>query len=266
MVESAPSIMETRRDQMFPVLAPADIERLKRFGSLRHFATGGLLSRAGEPAEGLFVILSGEVSMAPHEAHDRIIVTYGPGSFLGELAQLSGRPALVDGTAQSDVDAILIPPAQLRDVMVQEAELGERIMRALILRRMGLLEQNIGPLILGRAESRDVLRLEGFLRRNGHPFHMLDPESDASGKTLMQQYHLALSDLPVVFCLNGQQLHNPSENQLARHRYGQALRCRGGRRRTGRSRGGGVCGVGRARHPRHRLPRLRRAGGSIGAD
>jgi thioredoxin reductase (NADPH) len=102
-------------------------------------------------------------------------------------------------------------------VMVQEAELGERIMRALILRRVGLLEQNVGgPLILGRPDNRDVLRLEGFLRRNGHPFHSLDPDNDACAKTLMRQYHLTVPDLPVVFCLDGQPLHNPTENQLAR--------------------------------------------------
>jgi thioredoxin reductase (NADPH) len=215
MAEHAPSIMDTRRDQMFPALEPADIERLKRFGSARRYAAGELVSRAGEPAEGLFVILSGEVSMAPHEPHARAIITHTPGSFLGELAQLSGRPALVDGTAISPVEAILIPPAQLREVMVQEAELGERIMRALILRRMGLLEQNVGPLILGRAEDRNVLRLEGFLRRNGHPFHTLDPDRD-DGATLIRQYHLAQADLPVVFCLSGQHLNNPTENQLAR--------------------------------------------------
>src|SRR5215468_9243862 len=145
MPEAPSPILTTRRDQAFPVLSAADIERLKRFGSPRRYAKGDLVSRAGEPAEGLFVILSGEVSMSAHEEHGRAIVTHSAGSFVGELAQLSGRPALVDGTALTDVEAILIPPAQLRDVMVQEAELGERIMRALILRRMGLLEQNIGP-------------------------------------------------------------------------------------------------------------------------
>src|SRR5262249_28141980 len=117
------SVLDTRRHQAFPVLTPHEIERLKRFGAPRHYAPGTLVSRTGEPAEGLHLILSGEVSMAPHEAHDREIVKYGPGSFMGELAQLSGRPALVDGTALSDVEAILIPPPQLRDVMVQEAEL-----------------------------------------------------------------------------------------------------------------------------------------------
>jgi len=217
MAEISSSVLDTRRHQAFPTLTEAEIDRLKRFGTPRHYAKDALVSRAGEPAEGLLLILSGEVSMAPHEAHDRVIVTYGPGSFLGELAQLSGRPALVDGTALSDVEAVLIPPARLRDVMVQEAELGERIMRALILRRVGLLEQNVGgPLILGRPDSRDVVRLEGFLRRNGHPFHSLDPDKDACAKTLMQQYHLTAPDLPVVFCLDGQPLHNPTENQLAR--------------------------------------------------
>jgi thioredoxin reductase (NADPH) len=216
MAEHASSVLDTRRDQAFPTLTPTDIERLKRFGSLRHYASGELVSRAGEPAEGLFVILSGEVRMAAHDEHDRAIVTHVAGSFLGELAQLSGRPALVDGTALTPVEAILIPPAQLREVMVQEAELGERIMRALILRRMGLLEQNIGPLILGRAGDRDVLRLEGFLRRNGHPFHTVDPDHDESAQTIVRQYHLTRSDMPVVFCLSGQHLNNPTENQLAR--------------------------------------------------
>ncbi len=217
MAETSSSVLDTRRHQAFPTLTPAEIERLKRFGTPRHYAKDALVSRAGEPAEGLLLILSGEVSMAPHEAHSRAIVTHGPGSFLGELAQLSGRPALVDGTALSDVEAVLVPPARLRDVMVQEAELGERIMRALILRRVGLLEQNVGgPLILGRPDSRDVLRLEGFLRRNGHPFHSLDPDNDACAKTLVRQYHLTAPNLPVVFCLDGQPLHNPTENQLAR--------------------------------------------------
>jgi len=217
MAEISSSVLDTRRHQAFPALSPAEIERLKRFGTPRHYAKDALVLRAGEPAEGLLLILSGEVSMAPHDAHIRAIVIHGPGNFLGELAQLSGRPALVDGTALSDVEAVLIPPARLRDVMVQEAELGERIMRALILRRMGLLEQNVGgPLILGRPDHRDVLRLEGFLRRNGHPFHSLDPDNDACAKTLMRQYHLTTLDLPVVFCLDGQPLHNPTESQLAR--------------------------------------------------
>ncbi|HSZ10648.1 MAG TPA: cyclic nucleotide-binding domain-containing protein, partial [Rhizomicrobium sp.] len=167
---ATPSIMDTRREQMFPVLQAAEIDRLRRFGEPRSYKVGDLVVHAGQNAEGLLLILSGEVEMAPHEALNRPIVTHGPGTFQGELAQLSGRPSLVDGVARSDTEALLIPPQRLRDLMVQEAELGERIMRALILRRMGLLEQSVGgPIVVGRADNRDVLRLQDFLRRNAHP-------------------------------------------------------------------------------------------------
>ena len=84
------------------------------------------------------------------------------------------RPALVDAIAQEPVEALIIPSERLRALMIAEAELGERIMRALILRRVAILQAGIGgPIILGRAENGDVLRLEGFLRRNGHPHQLL---------------------------------------------------------------------------------------------
>jgi len=98
-----------------------------------------------------------------------------------------------------------------------EAELGERIMRALILRRMGLLEMGAGgPVIVGRAGNGDVLRLEGFLRRNGHPRQRLDPETDLEAKALIERFHVDPGELPIVLCPGGELLRNPSEDQLAR--------------------------------------------------
>jgi len=211
------SSIDSRRDQTFPVLEPAAIARLSRFGNPRRYEAGSFVVRAGEKTEGLLILLSGEVRVTPHGSRDQPFVTYGPGSFLGELAHLSGRPALADCIALSDVDGIMIESPRLRDLMVQEADLGERIMRALILRRVGLLERNIGgPIIIGHAGNRDVLRLAGFLRRNGHPYQCFDPDEDSCAKTLIEQFHLSPSDLPAVLCANGQILHNPTERQLAR--------------------------------------------------
>lgn len=216
MAAPAQSVMNTRRDQMFPTLAQAEVDRLRHFGETRRYKAGDLITQAGHDVDGLWIILSGEVRVAPHAHLDQAIVTHGPGSFMGELAQLSGRPSLVDGAATSDVEAILIPPPRLRDLMVAEAEIGERIMRALILRRMGLLEQNVGgPVIIGRADNRDVLRLENFLARNGHPHERLDPESDDTAKALLERFHIKPSELPIVLCVTGDMLRNPSENQLA---------------------------------------------------
>ena len=136
---------------------------------------------------------------------------------MGELAQLAGRPALVDAHAQGPVEALIVPPHQLRALLIAEAELGERIMRALILRRVGLLETGAGgPVIVGRAENGDVLRLEGFLRRNGHPRQRLDPETDPEAKALIERFHVDPGQLPIVLCPGGQLLRNPSETELAR--------------------------------------------------
>jgi thioredoxin reductase (NADPH) len=105
----------------------------------------------------------------------------------------------------------------MRALLVAEAELGERIMRALILRRVGLLETGVGgPVIVGRPDNGDVLRLVGFLRRNGHPRQNLDPETDPEAKALIERFHVDPGQLPIVLCPGGQLLRNPSEDELAR--------------------------------------------------
>ncbi len=219
MPQSFHPLIESRRDQMFPVLEPAEIDRLTRFGERRFFAAGERLVATGEIAPGAFVILAGQVDVMQNGTlgHSQLIVTHGPGSFMGELAQLSDRPALVDAYAKRAVEALVIPPRRLRDLMVEEAELGERIMRALILRRVGLLDVGAGgPVIVGSADHADVLRLEGFLTRNGHPHQRFDPKTDPCAQTLIERFHITAGDLPIVLCPNGQLLRNPSDVELAR--------------------------------------------------
>lgn len=213
------SIIETRRHQMFPTLEPVDIERVRRFGELCSYAPGETLAEIGRVGRGLTVILSGHVEVTQRDEAGRreLIVTHGPGQFMGELATLAGRPALVDVHATEPVEALIIPPEKLRALLIGEAELGERIMRALILRRIGLLESGGGgPVIVGRPGNGDVLRLQGFLRRNGHPHHSLDPETDTEAKALIERFHVDTSQLPIVLCPDGQLLRNPSEMELAR--------------------------------------------------
>ena len=212
-------IMDTRREQMFPTLEPAEIERLRRFGELRSYSAGEALVRVGDAGHGLTIILSGKVDIGQYdEAGRRVpITTHEPGSFMGELAQLSGRPSLVDGHAQGVVKALIIPPERLRAMLIAEAELGERVMRALILRRVGLIERGVGgPVIVGRADVGDVLRLGGFLSRNGHPYQTLDPETDPAARALIERFEIDPGQLPIVLCSSGAFLRNPGETELAR--------------------------------------------------
>ena len=214
-----PSIIDTRRDQMFPTLEALEIERVRRFGKTRAFAPTEPLAQVGKVSAGLSIILSGEVDVTRQGSSGQYapIVTYGPGAFLGELAQLAGRPALVNATARGPVEALIIPPDQLRALLIAEAELGERIMRALILRRIGLMETGAGgQVIVGRADNGDVLRLQGFLRSNAHPYLRLDPETDPEAKALIERFHVDPGQLSIVLCPGGQLLRNPSERDLAR--------------------------------------------------
>ena len=214
----AASTLELRLEQMFPVMEPNEIERLRRFGMVSTYAEGESLFRAGEIGLGMFVILKGEVVVTRKDAlgREQPIVEEGPGAFLAELAQLSGRPALIDARAKSAVDALVVPAEELRALLVAEAELGERVMRALILRRVGLIEEGAGPIIVGRAAQADVLRLQGFLARNGQPYQRLDPDTDDAARALIDHFHVPETQLPIVLCADGRLLRDPSERELAR--------------------------------------------------
>lgn len=218
----APTVSPTiaaRHDQMFPVLTDADIERMRRFGTARSYTAGERIVTAGEVSPGLVVILSGKVDITQAGGLGRSepIISYGSGNFIGELAQLSSRPALINAEAVEPVEAVVIPSQRLRDLMVQEASLGERVMRALILRRVGLLESGIsGPVIIGPPDNGDVLRLQGFLARSGMPHRALDSDTDPCARTLIERFHVDPHHLPIVLCPNGKLLHNPGENELAR--------------------------------------------------
>lgn len=207
-----------RREQMFPVFAAPDMDRLQRFGMSVSYSAGERILSQGDIAPGLILVRAGRIDVAvgAEWAGREAIITHGPGQFLGELAQLSDRPALVDAVAAVAIEALVIPSGSLRNLLVQEAELGERIMRALILRRAGLLESGIaGPLIIGLAGDALVLRLQDFLRRNGQPYRLIDPDQISCMQILVERFEIDPYQLPIVLCPSGDVLRRPSERELA---------------------------------------------------
>jgi thioredoxin reductase (NADPH) len=219
MLKQSISSIEGRHHQAFPVLQDAEIRRALRFGSVLRFCDGEILQKIGEVGRGFAIVLSGSIEIVRYDLSQRqvLVAAYGPGEFMGELAQLACRPALVEACARGELEALIIEPERLRALVIAEADLGERIMRALILRRVGLLETGAGgPVIIGPADHGDVLRLATFLRRNGHPLQILDSDSDAEAKALIERSGIDRDHLPIVVCPQGDLLHNPDEYQLAR--------------------------------------------------
>jgi len=216
--DPAALLMSSRRHQIFPELTDAEIARIRRFGVAKHYAKGERLITAGEPGPGMFVVLKGRVTLSQRDGLGHVVplVTHGHGQFLGEVATLSGGSAFVDAHAHEDVETLLVPPEQLRALIVAEADLGERIVRALILRRVGLIELGAsGSVLIGAAKSAGVLRLQNFLSRNGQPHHAVDATHDEGAAALLAQYGASSGDV-LAICPNGSVLFNPSEEALAR--------------------------------------------------
>jgi len=208
-----------RYEQTFPTLTLQEIARMRRFGEERNYRHGEILFETGKPGPGMFVVLSGHVAITQRDGFGHVtpIIDQGPGQFLAEIGQLSGRVALVDGHAEGDVETLLISPERLRALLVAEADLGERIMRALILRRVSLIRGGAGgPVLIGPSDSAGVVRLQGFLTRNGYPHHLLDPVADTDAAELIARYSPSPSDWPLVVAPDGTVLRNPGESELAR--------------------------------------------------
>src|SRR5438876_1110216 len=215
----AASLAFPRREQTFPALTQHEIDRMRRFGEISRYKHGETLFETGKVGPGMFVLLSGHVAITQRDGMGNItpVIDQGPGQFLAEIGQLSGRVALVDGHAEGDVETLLIPPDKLRALLVAEADLGERIMRALILRRVSLIQGGVGgPVLIGPTNSSGVVRLQGFLTRNGFPHHLLDPERDHDAAELITRYSPSPSDWPLVVSADGTVLRNPGESELAR--------------------------------------------------
>ncbi|HWH40195.1 MAG TPA: FAD-dependent oxidoreductase [Usitatibacter sp.] len=217
VIPSSPTL-QARHAQMFPRLAADEIARMHRFGTPRRFADGERVLETGRVSAGTYVVLTGAIRITGRDAHgqDLPVVEHGPGSFSGELSQLSGRPSFVDGVAVGETDTLLIDSDHLHALLVAEATLGEKIMRAMILRRVALIESGAGgPILVGAAQSPDVVRLGNFLRRNGIPHHVLDPANDADARAFVARFAPQPEQLPLAVCPNGEVLRNPSDNELA---------------------------------------------------
>jgi thioredoxin reductase (NADPH) len=219
LAEALSPTVAARRAQAFPALDAGEVERVRAFATPCRYADGERIYETGKPTVGLILVLAGAIRITARDGHghDLPIVEHGIGSLAGELGQLARRRSLVDGIAVGDVQGLLVDSDHLQALLVGDATLGEKIMRALIIRRVGLLETGYGgPVLVGYAGSHDVARLRNFLTRNSFPHLLIDPATDADARAFVEQYAPAEGELPLAICPDGVVLRNPSEDELAR--------------------------------------------------
>jgi len=210
------SLINTRSHQLFPVLDASQIETARRFasGPARVFAPGEIVFDVGQRDVPMWLVLKGSLDVVRRDGlrHEAPIVTHNAGQFSGEISQLAGRETLAAACAGKEgCTSLPFDAAHVRALMIGSAELGEIVMRAFILRRVGLIEEGgVGSVLVGHPGSPELVSLQGFLGRNGYPYTMLDSDSDAEGRAVLERLGVLPQELPVMICPNGSVLKRPS--------------------------------------------------------
>jgi thioredoxin reductase (NADPH) len=215
-IESLAPLSE-RSTQRFPLLRAEQLAVVSRFAEVepRRFAPGQEIYRAGDRAVPTWFLFEGSAELFGQDGLDQKITIQdlSAGQFTGELHQLGDQPALASAVAGTGgCVALPLDATHLRALIVGSAELGELIMRALILRRVGLLERGVGPVLLGRAGSADILRLQAFLSRNAYPHLVIDCASQR-GKPLIDELNLPSTEMPLLICACGKLLKRPTNKE-----------------------------------------------------
>src|SRR5215472_10046591 len=202
---------------MIPVLSSAQIARLASHGMIRPITRGEVLIEGGQTNVPFFVLKAGEVEVIRPSALEEILVAVvGPAQFTGDISMILGRPAQMRLRVRDSGEVIQLTRDQMHALIQTDAEISEVLMRALIHRRVAMVAQGIGDvLLIGSAGSGATLRIKQFLTRNGHPFKYLDLDRDADVRQLLAHFHLESAQMPVVICRGEAVLKNPSNQEIA---------------------------------------------------
>jgi len=158
--------------------------------------------------------------------------------------------------ASEPAEVIEMNREDVQALVQTDAELGEILLRAFILRRVELIAHGMGDVVLlGSVHCADTLRIKEFLTRNGHPFHYVDLDRDRDAQELLDRFQIGVGDVPVVICRGDAVLRNPTNAQIA-----DCLGFNDDIDKTGGACRGGLRRVGRAGCPRARVERARRSG------
>jgi len=215
-MKQLPTLSPERREQLFPKLANAHIERIASVGRKRKVAKGEMLIKQGEVAP-FFLVLSGRLDIIqPTDQGELTIVQHEPGQFTGELNMLTGRRSLVCARMGEAGEVIELSPEELQALVQTDVGISQVLMTAFIFRRLELIANHVGDVaLIGSPHSPGTLRIKEFLTRNGHPYTYLDLDKDSGVQEMLDRFKVGVDEIPVLICRGTTVLRNPSNQQVA---------------------------------------------------
>jgi len=203
-------------DEMFPALTSHQRARVSAHGRSRRVASGEILVELNQQPTQIFVVVEGQLEIfRVTDDQDEVFAVVGPGMFTGELNLLSGRRGLVRIRAATAGELIEIEREALLGLVQTDSELSDIFLRAYILRRLELIARGIGQLVLiGSSHSLDTFRIKDFLTRNYQPYSYIDLDRDSDVQSLLDHFHVSITDLPVLICRRSVVLRNPTNKEI----------------------------------------------------
>src|SRR5215510_7772921 len=203
-------------DETFPVLSVDQQARVSTHGRIRNVTSGEILVELNQHPNMVYVVIEGKLeALRVSDNKEEVFAVCGRGMFTGELNVLTGRRGLARIRAGEAGELIEIEREALLNLVQTDSELGDIFLRAFILRRLELIARGIGDLILiGSSHSLDTFRIKEFLTRNYQPYSYVDLEHDPDVQELLDRFHVAITDLPVLICRRTVVLRNPTNHEI----------------------------------------------------
>ena len=204
------------RNGAFPRLGEEQRARLRAVGTVRQVESGEVLFREGDAGYDFFLVESGAVTIVQGYGHEnRIISVHGTHRFLGEVNLLTGSPPYLSAVVRDAGEVIQVSAGRLRNLLANDEELSNIILRAFLARREILIDIGAGVKLVGSRYSQCTRRLREFLARNRMPFQWLDLEEDEEAEGLLRALGISAGETPVVISGEGV-LRNPSNAEVAK--------------------------------------------------
>jgi thioredoxin reductase (NADPH) len=209
--------LESRRAQMFPALSTAQLARVMPYGEERTFDDGAIVFERGETTLPFFVVLDGEMEIVhPREGGEDPITIHQMHEFTGEVNMLADHRTLVRARAKGKLRVLRVEHARFRALLANDSDISEIVLRAFILRRVGLVSGGHGDVVVvGSRHSAATLRLQEFLVRNGAPYRYVDVERDPDVEALLAHANVTPADIPILICQGTLVLKNPTDAEVA---------------------------------------------------
>jgi thioredoxin reductase (NADPH) len=213
MIDRTGEIRSTRA----PTLREDQIEILGRYGRTKKTEVGEVLFRAGDTNNDFMVILEGEVEVVDDFAGEaRTIGVFLAGRFLGELNMLTGQAMYLTAVVREAGEVLAIPRERLKEVVTEELNLSDVILKAFLARRSYMIRTGLGLRIIGSRHSAAAARLREVAARNRVPHVWFELEDDPEAGVLLERFGAKPSETPVTIWQGKDVLKNPTKAQFAR--------------------------------------------------